>query len=207
MTSNRITNAGYSLLEFIFAVVIATIIVFVITIFAKDIISINASTQSSMNALFESRKILSVMVAELRSNVPSALGSYPIETAATNTLIFFADTNSDDVADRIRYFLDSATNSLKRGVVLALGEPPAYDLNSETISILATDIYNGTSTALFDYYDGNYAGTTSPLSLPINIQAVRLVKITVKIERDPNRGPNLVTFTSQAALRNLKDNL
>ncbi|KKR30264.1 MAG: hypothetical protein A3C62_01010 [Candidatus Zambryskibacteria bacterium RIFCSPHIGHO2_02_FULL_39_16] len=199
-------NTGFSIIEFIFAVVIASIIGFVITTFAKDILSLNSSAQSSMTAMLEGRKILSVMVTELRSTIPSALGSYPIESVATSTVVFFADVNSDDVADRVRYFLDPVTLSVKRGVILASGSPPAYT-EQESFSTLITDISNGASTPLFDYYDGNYTGSSLPLSMPVNILDVRLVKITIKIERDPNRAPELTTLTSQAALRNLKDNI
>lgn len=200
-------KTGFSVVEFLLAVVIATIVGFVITIFAKNIISLNSSAQSSMTAMLEGRKILSVMVAELRSTIPSALGSYPIESVSTSTIVFFADVDFDDVADRIRFFLDQNTRSVKRGVTIASGNPPAYNPGQETISTLITDISNGTSTPLFEYYDGNYGGTSTPLSLPINIQAARLVKITIKIERDVNRAPELTILTSQAALRNLKDNL
>lgn len=198
---------GFSLVEFLLAIAIATVVGFVITMFAKNIISLNSSAQSSMTAMLEGRKILSVMVAELRSTIPSALGSYPIESVSTSTMVFFADVDSDDVADRIRFFLDQNTRSVKRGVTIASGNPPAYNPGQETISTLITDISNATSTPLFEYYDGNYSGTSTPLSIPVNIQAVRLVKITIKIERDVNRAPELTVLTSQAALRNLKDNL
>lgn len=201
-------KSGFSIIEFIFAIVIATLIIFIITLFAKNIISLNTSAQSSMTAMLESRKILSVMVAEVRSTVPSALGSYPIESASTSTVIFFADVNSDNIADRIRYFIDPVTKkSVRRGVVLATGEPPSYNPGSETFSTLVTDLSNGTSTALFEYYNGSYAGTSSPLSIPVSIPAIRLIKITIKIERDPSRAPELMTLSSQAELRNLKDNL
>ncbi|MFZ2484432.1 MAG: hypothetical protein WAX80_00700 [Minisyncoccia bacterium] len=202
-------KSGFTIVEFLFAIVMATAIIFVITLFARNIISLNSSAQSSMTAMLEGRKILSVMVKEFRSAVPSALGSYPVESVSTSTIIFFADVNGDNVADRVRYFIDTVSNkkSVKRGVVLAAGEPPAYNLGSETLSTLVTDLLNGTSTPLFDYYNGNYAGTSSPLSIPVSIPAVRLIKITIKIERDPNRAPELMTLTSQAELRNLKDNL
>jgi hypothetical protein len=204
--SEQSESNGFSLIEFLVAASIALIIGFVIILFAKNIISLNSSSQASMTAMLEGRKILSVMVAELRSTIPSALGSYPIEAASTSSIIFFADVNSDDVADRVRYFLDVPTLSVKRGVILAAGEPPAYN-GVETFSTLITSVANGTSTPLFDYYDGNYTGASSPLSIPVNIPVIRLVKITVRIEKDPNRVPNSTTLTSQAALRNLKDNL
>lgn len=199
-------NYGFSVIEFLIAVVIATIVGFAVTTFAKNIISLGSSAQSSMTAILESRKILSTMVTELRSIAPSALGSYPIESVATSSIVFFADVNSDDVSDRVRYFIDTNTRSVKRGVTIATGEPPGYFL-AEEITTLVTDISNGTSTALFEYYTGNYAGTSSPINLPGDISTIRLVKVTIKIDRDPNRGPELMTLSSQATLRNLKDNL
>lgn len=197
-------NFGFGILELLFAVAIATVIGLVITLFAKDVISLNSSSQASMTAVLESRKILSVMVAELRSTIPSALGSYPIESAATGTIAFFADVNFDDVADHIRYFFDPATSSIKRGVILATGSPPGY-AGQETFSTLMSDVA-ATPTPIFDYYSGDYDGSLPSLPVPVDITAVRLVKITVGVEKDPNRGPTTV-LTSQATLRNLKDNI
>jgi len=36
---------------------------------------------------------------------------------------------------------------------------------------------------------------------------VRLVRITIKIDEDPNRPPAALTSTTQVSIRNLKDNL
>lgn len=199
-------NKGFSIVEFLFAILMATIISFIVITFAKNAISLNSSAQSSMTAMLESRKILSTMVTELRSMIPSALGSYPIESVSTSTIVFFADVNSDDIADKIRYFIDTPSRSVQRGVTLATGEPPGYTA-AETLSTLVHDISNGTSTALFDYYDSSYAGTTSPMSMPANISLIRLIKVTIKVERDPSRAPELMTLSSQASLRNIKDNL
>lgn len=193
---------GFTLIEFILAIAITVVIVMVVGLFAKDIISINSSAQSSMTAMLEGRKIISVMVKELRSAVPSAQGSYPIESVSTSSIVFFADVDSDDVADRVRLFLDHTTLSVKRGVIAASGDPPAYT-GSETFSTLVNNITNGTATPLFDYYDGN----TTLLSYPLTLSAIRLIKVTIKIDKDPSRAPSEVTITSQAMLRNLKDNL
>jgi hypothetical protein len=147
------------------------------------------------------------MVSEMRSITPSALGAYPIESVSTSSILFFADIDGDNVADRIRYFLDPATRSLRRGQVLATGQPPSYNLAQETFSTLVTDVLTSTSTPIFDYHIATYTGTSSPLTYPVNIQLIRLIKITINIEKDPNRGPELITITSLASLRNLKDNL
>lgn len=200
------TNRGFSLVEFLLAIVIATVVGFVVTLFAKNVISFGSSAQANMTAILESRKILSTMVAELRSISPSALGAYPIESVATSSIVFFTDVNSDNVSDRVRYFLDPATRSVKRGVTLATGEPPGYTV-AEEITIIATDVINGPAAPLFDYHTGNYAGTSSPMVLPGDISTIRLVKINMIIDRDPNRPPEPMTLSSQAAMRNLKDNL
>ncbi len=200
MTNFR--TKGFTLIEFLLSVSIAIVVGFVVSTFMKDIIGLGSKAQSNMTAVLESRKILSVIVSELRSTIPSALGSYAIETAATSSVTFFADVNSDDIADRVRYFLDPPTKSIKRGVILASGTPPAYTL-PETFSTLISGVSNSTSTPIFNYYDAAYDGTTNPLTFPINITSVRLIKVTVWVN-DP-KGTDPVIMTSQAMLRNLKD--
>lgn len=199
-------NKGFTLIELLFSMVMATIIVFVLSLFVRDILRLNYSAQSSMTVLLEGRKVLSVMVTEIRSAIPSALGSYPIESVSTSTVVFFTDVNSDDVADRVRYFLDYDTNSIKRGVILATGEPPAYT-ESETFSTIVTGVVNNITVPVFDFYTGDYAGTSTPLSSPINISLIRLIKITIDVDKDPNRPPEGTRISSQAVLRNLKDNI
>ncbi len=60
---------------------------------------------------------------------------------------------------------------------------------------------------IFQYYPATYDGTGSALSIPVTISSVRLVKITVIIDNDPNRSPVPMIVTSSVTLRNLKDNL
>ena len=162
-------NRGFSLTEFLVAIGIALVVAIVITAFARNTFFLNYSAQASLNAQLESRKLLALMVSELRSASVSALGGYALESAGTSTITFYADVTGDNNADRVRYYIDPATKSVKRGLVVASGTPPSYSIPSETLSILISDIANGTSTALFDYYNGNYAGTSSPLSYPLNL--------------------------------------
>lgn len=201
-------NKGFTIAEVVVAVTIATVIVFIISSFARNLILLNSSASSSMTAILETRRVLRVMVSELRSIMPSAQGSYSIESAATSSIVFFADVNSDNLADRINYFFEPSSSSVRRGVVLASGNPPAYNMNTQTFSTLVTGVSNDASIPLFKYYDGNYSGNSSPLSIPVNIQEIRLVEVTIRVQRDPDRFPDqLMTVSSQATLRNLKDNI
>ncbi len=198
---------GYTLPELIISIFIMTIVVIAGTTFARNVIVYNTAGQDSLNAQLEGRKVLRTMVSELRTASPSALGSYPIDTAATSTLIFFADLNNDGVPERVRYFLDTPNRMLKEGVTSPSGSPLTYNLGNETVETLVSSVANGTSTPIFDYYDSSYAGTTTPLALPINIPSVRLVRISVLIDKDPNRSPNTTFMVSSVMFRNLKDNL
>ncbi len=198
---------GFSIVEVLVAVSIAVIAVGLVTAFARNMVVLNSSSQASLNAQLESRKILKSVISELRSASPSANGAYTIESLATSSIVFYADVNDDGDADRVRYYLEPVTRTLKRGVVLAAGSPASYNLGSEFFSTLISDVSNGTSTPIFGYYDENYAGTSTPLSYPVNISLVRFIQVTVLVDRDPNRPPGASTFTSGASLRNLKDNL
>ena len=104
--------------------------------------------------------------------------------------------------EKVRYFLAGTT--LQKGVIKPTGSPLIYNSINEKIS---TFVNNVISTSIFDYYDENYDGTTAPLSFPVNVSDIRLVKITVMVEQDPNRSPTPMVFSTQVSIRNLKDNL
>ncbi len=197
---------GFTLIEFLMAVSMVTIIIVVVTMFIKDVFSFNSSSQASMTSTLEGRKVLRTMVAEIRAITQGVDNSYAINTASTSTLVFYVDTNGDSLSDKIRYYLDAPSKSIKRGVILASGSPSGYSA-SEDVSTLINNVSNGTSTALFDYFDEDYAGTTSPMTIPVDPASIRIIRITVKIDKDINRSPMSVTVTSEAVLRNLKDNL
>lgn len=197
---------GFSTIEFLVAITLATLIIILVTTFAKDVFTYSSSSQAIMTSQLEGRKVLRTMVSELRAMSQSATGSYAIDTVATSSLIFYFDVSRDSIVDKIRYFLDVPTKSVKRGVIVASGSPSDYT-GAESLSTLISDVSNGTSTALFDYFDKNYAGTTSPMTIPVDPASVRVIRITVKIDKDINRSPLTTTVSSETMLRNLKDNL
>jgi prepilin-type N-terminal cleavage/methylation domain-containing protein len=196
---------GFTLIEVMFAVALAALAGIFVVSFAKNVLGLNQSASQSLTAELEGGRSIKRMVAEIREAGQSATGSYAMESAGTSSLAFYADIDSNGTADRVRYFLDPATRSLKRGIVVPSGNPLTYNLSTEAFSTLASDI-KSTSTPIFDYYDKNYAGTSSPLSQPVNVDLVRLVRITFYIDKDPNRSPTPMAITSLVNLRNLKDN-
>ncbi len=197
-------NAGFSLAEVVVTVAIAGGIFLVVLQFGQDIFSINSTAGANLNAQTDGRRVLKTMVKELRSTSPSSLGAYPIASVSTSSITFFSNIDSDANKEQIRYFLQGTT--FKKGVTKPSGSPLTYNPANEVVSTLIRDI-QPTTTPIFDYYDQNYSGTSSPLTFPINIPAVRHIRISVPIEKDINKLPGLIIVVSQVTLRNLKDNL
>lgn len=191
-------------MELLVTMAIFLLIMGIVGKFAKDIFNYEDIFSSGLTAYDEARKVLQPIASEIRSASSSSLGSYPIETTGTNNFIFFTDINNDGLKERIRYYLSGTT--LMRGVISPSGSPLQYLSGNETTTEIVHGVRNG-STAIFTYYDTNYSGSSSPLSAPISVFNVRLVKITLIIDDNLNKPPTAVTVTTQVTIRNLKDNL
>jgi len=74
-------------------------------------------------------------------------------------------------------FLDN--KSIKEGVSKPSGDPPTYPGGDESVKIIAQSIVNDSTSPIFSYYNKNYPGdlTNNPLSTPIKVDDVRLIKI------------------------------
>jgi prepilin-type N-terminal cleavage/methylation domain-containing protein len=197
-------DKAFTLIETLVAMSIGVILMIAVGTFARDIFYTNSIQSGLFSTAQDARTIVTTMVKELRSASPGSDGSYPIVTAGTSTIIFFSDINGDGTKERVRYFL--ATTTLKKGVIEPTGSPLGYTGN-EVITTLAYNVRNTASTSIFSYYDGTYTGSSSPLTQPVSVTAVRLVQISLILDSDPNRSPAPRTYTSSATLRNLKDNL
>jgi len=190
-------------MEVLVTIFIVALIGITVLTFQKDIFSLNTLLSTSLAAQDEARKALKIITAEIRPLSPSSVGAYPIAEANPTSFIFYSDIDNDQFKERVRYFLSGTT--LKKGVIKPSGTPLTYNPANETISEIIHDITSGT-TLIFDYYDNNYDGTTSPLTQPVDMSAIRLIKITVVIDKNPNKYPGPITLTTQVSMRNLKDN-
>lgn len=202
--NNCFPKKGFTLIETIIAIGIFVAISTIIWIFGKDIFFFNSSLNSSLSTQFDSRQILKKFVSEVRSASPSSLGSYPISIAGTSTISFFSDIDNDLVKEQVRYYLSG--NEIKRGVIKPTGNPLTYNPANENVSTVVHYVVNGV-TPIFEYFDENYTGTSSPLTQPVNLMNVRFVRVTILIDKDPARPPAMFTASTQVMLRNLKDNL
>ncbi len=198
-------KGGFTFVETIIGVSIFLLISLLISSFARDIFSLNYVLQGNLNAEIDSRHVVKIIVTELREAGPSALGAYAIASATPSNLIFYSDVDNNGIREKVRYFI-SGTN-LKRGVVTPTGSPLVYDDTQEKLSTIISGFVSSSTLPLFQYYPSSYAGTSSPLTVPVDISSIRLVKVAVIIDKDPNRSPISIITTSQVSVRNLKDNL
>jgi prepilin-type N-terminal cleavage/methylation domain-containing protein len=192
---------GFSLIEILVTLGIFSLIILVLVNFQISLFSQNTFISNSLNADSEMRTALKKMVAEIRGAAQSDTGAYQIGTATKNSLTFFSDVNGDGRREQIRYFLIGT--SLMRGLIKPTGNPLTYVVGSETLTTLVHSIANPNQ-EIFAYYDQNYAGTQTALAEPINIPLVRLIKITLTVDADPNKPPAPLTLGSQVSIRSLK---
>lgn len=191
---------GLTLLEVVIGLGILGLIILAVAAFQKDFYQLNRLVSGGLSRENDLRRVLKNFGAEVKSASPSSTGSYLIETAAGNSFVFFADIDNDGLKERIRYFRDGAI--LKKGFTKPGGNPIVYNLANELVSSVIPDVTG--PAAIFSYFDAAYDGATNPLTEPVNVAAVRLVRLTLVVDPNGSRPPAPSTFTMQATFRNLR---
>lgn len=197
-------RGGFTIIEAVVAIAIFLVIVSVIVVFQRSVLTNTKVLQGSLLAQMQVRKTLQTFVGEVRSALPSAAGSYPIESAATSSFVFYANIDGDAPIERVRYFLSGA--ALRKGVTKPTGT--TYNLANETLSDQVSSIKASSTVPIFTYYDKNYNGTSSstPLAQPVNIPDIRLIQMSLPVDPNQSRSPVFQTYSTQVMMRNLKDN-
>lgn len=160
----------------------------------------NAYVFEAATSVDSARRGLATALADLREASYGDDGAYPVGAAATSSITFFSDVDSDGGVERVKIWKVGTT--LYKVVTNAGGNPPAYTGQSSATTTIATYLRNGTSTPVFVYYDSagvQLATTSTPLS------SIATVGTTMQIDLNPNRAPQIFTLTGSATLRNLRD--
>ena len=164
----------------------------------KDVVWEQLSTQN------EGRIVVQDFVNDLRRANASSIGAYPIELAQSQQIIFYSNVDSDSWREKVRYFLQGTT--LKRGITKPSGNPLVYSQVSEAVIDVVHDVANATN-SIFYYYDQNYtSASSSAMTYPINISAIRMVGIKLMLEEKPNVAPAPFNIEAKTEIRNLKSN-
>ncbi len=193
--------AGFTLVEAIVTVAVSTLVLLTLGKLIVYFYQTNAYTLQEATAISQARRGVENAMRDLREASYGSDGSYPVMTAATSSLTFFANANADTAIERITYRLIRGT--LYRTVVLSAGNPPSYVGGAISTSTVATSVVNSAATAVFQYF--NEAGTL--ISTPVNISQIASIRTTLVVDVNVNRAPVSFTLTAGATLRNLKSQL
>lgn len=197
---------GFTFIELLITVGVFVVIITAITSFIYFIYIKNAYVFQQTQATNEARKGIDALGRNLREAQDGADGSYILESANAQELVFYSDMDADDSVERVRYFLDGT--NFKMGVVDPTGDPAQYILAGEQVIILSQYVRNG-AVAVFTYYNGDYPADTvnNPLVMPASLMDVKLVHLFLRINIDPSRAPSDFDLESDVQIRNLKVNL
>lgn len=160
-----------------------------------------------MQAVEEARGGVDVLIKEIRETQPADDGSYPIQQADDQELIFFADVDNDTQAERVRYFIEGT--QLQKGVIQPTDTvPPTYPIESESVHALADNIQNAAE-PIFYYYNGDWPLITegNPLATPARLVETKYMRVFLRLNVSPEKIPQDFELSSGVQLRNLKDNL
>jgi len=148
-------------------------------------------------AINSARNGITTMASNVREATYGDDGAYPLSSAATSTITFFADVDKDGGVEKVRIYMIG--NTLYRGVTNAAGNPPSYAGQAQATTTLATYVANGTSTPLFRYFNENGAELTGT----INIAQIASIMMTLMVDINPSRAPDIYTLTESATIRNV----
>lgn len=198
----KVSSSGFTLVEILFSISVFILIMLALTLLGRNIFIYNSFISTGLSDIDAGRKAIKTMTAEIRTASAANTGAYAISQATGTTFTFYSDIYDNGLKERVRYFLNGSL--LQKGVTIPTGSPLAYDLATEKVTTLLSNV---TNTTVFNYYDKNYDGTSTALAFPVDVSAVRLIKINITVDKDPNRPPAPTIFSTQISLRNLKDNL
>ena len=146
------------------------------------------------------------IISYLRKARQGDNGSYPIKSATDNDLVVFSDYDKDGITERLHFY--------KNGDQLIMGWrkptgglPKTYAAGDQGTKIIANRVVNDAETPVFYYYNKDYPAdqVNNPVVTPANNADVRLIKILLKVNVDPNRAPDNIEISSFVELRNLND--
>lgn len=195
-----------SLVEMLVAIAILTVAMAGFTTLFIRSWKVNSYTVEMGQSSFAVSQGINTMVGYLRKVRQADDGSYPIKSATGTDLVVFSDYDKDGITERLHLYFQN--RQIKMGITdPTSGIPKSYPTGDQQTKILAENIVNSGSEPIFYYYNSSYPGDTThnPVAMPVDVSTIRLVKIYLKINIDPNRDPDSIETQSFVEFRNLND--
>lgn len=202
----NILKKGFTLVETLVAITLLLIGTAATTMLFSKIMQSKAYSLEMGRSAFVVSRSIGDLTQYLRRARQSDAGSYPIVSADDNALTLYSDYNKDGVTERLHIYLSN--NKVYMGVREPnVTFPVTYTAGDAIITELADHIVNTAGDPMFSYYNKDYPGDVehNPVTTPADVSEIRLVKIFLKINIDPNKAPDNIQQETFVELRNLND--
>lgn len=149
---------------------------------------------------------VSEVVGYLKKTRQGDDGAYPIKSATDNDLVIFSDYDKDGITERLHFYKNA--NQLVMGWRKPTGSlPKTYAAGDQETKTIANRVVNDAATPVFYYYNKGYPAdqVNNPVATPATASDIKLIKVLLKVNTDPNRAPDNIEISSFAELRNLND--
>ena len=193
---------GFTFIEMIVAISVFVLMMSAVTTFFIVLYKEQGSDIVRIKRVEIAGRAIETISSEIRKMNRAENGGFPLESAQDQTLIFYSDVDNDGLTERIRYYLNDTDDNLEKYLT-----EPGGDLSysgGETMTIVVSDVKNG-SNSVFEYYDESYTGTGDPLTDPVNVTEVKMIKIILDINTDENILSNPFHIETKIHPRNLKN--
>ena len=198
------TRLGFSLPEVIVAIAVLGVLAILVTRFFIDSIQIGPYIGDQIDSVDEARDSLQIMSWVVREASDGDNGNYMVSGAGNNSLGLYANVDADADRELILFELDG--EELKMITTQPSGNPVQYLSSNSTEAVLSKNVVNGTITGdpIFQYYNTDYPADliNNPLSSPVSVVDISLIKIQLDVKINPNSGPSETRVETFIRLRN-----
>ncbi|NTV40806.1 MAG: prepilin-type N-terminal cleavage/methylation domain-containing protein [Candidatus Moranbacteria bacterium] len=206
---NYLKLKGMTLVEMLIALVIFSLGIGGFTMLASKGWKMNSFVIEAGNATNKANRALNATAKSLRKIRQADNGSYAIDSVSDDSLTVYLDDDGDGVTtERVHFYLDSSTQTFKKGVTKPIaGSPVTYPVSDETTVVIADYVVNTSSDPIFEYYNNKYPIdlANNPLINPATSE-IKLVRINLWVNIKPLTAPDNVNLESFVEFRNLNEN-
>lgn len=202
------TKKGMTIIEALMAVMIFAMGIAGFTALFSRVWRDNAYALEMGQASMAASQGVNKMVKYIREARQSENGSYPVISADDNNLVFYSDYDSDGKVERVHFYYDINDPNVYIGATEPSNSfPVTYAAGDETTEVVAYRVVNAANNPIFAYYDSHYPedSVNNPIATPATVPNIRLIRITLHVNVDPNRAPDNIQIQSFSEIRNLND--
>lgn len=156
----------------------------------------------------QGKKTVEHVISYVRKAETSSVGAYTLVTTTPYDLVFYANVDSDSLIEKVEFFINEE-NILKQTITKpsSTASSNIYENGTSNTVSLADNVTNlADGVPIFLYYNEDYTGSQAELSGNFRLTDVRVIKIQLELEKDPNKSPVPLHIEGSVLIRSTKTN-